>query len=121
MQGTVIKSTGSNYLVRVNGKIYNCKLKGKLRLDGRKTTNPTAVGDIVDIELENETDGNIVNIHLRKNYIIRKSLNLSKQAHILASNMDQAVLIATLVAPRTSLGFIDRFLITAEAYRIPAK
>ncbi|MGZ4096346.1 MAG: ribosome small subunit-dependent GTPase A [Bacteroidia bacterium] len=121
MQGTVIKSTGSNYLVRVNGEIYNCKLKGKLRLDGRKTTNPTAVGDIVDIELENETEGNIINIHPRKNYIIRKSLNLSKQAHILASNMDQAVLIATLVAPRTSLGFIDRFLITAEAYRIPAK
>ncbi|MCW3075525.1 MAG: rsgA [Bacteroidetes bacterium] len=121
MQGTVIKSTGSNYLVRVDGKIYNCKLKGKLRLDGRKTTNPTAVGDLVDIELENETDANITKIHPRKNYIIRKSLNLSKQAHILASNMDQAVLIATLVSPRTSLGFIDRFLITAEAYRIPAK
>ncbi len=121
MQGTVIKSTGSNYLVRVDGKLYNCKLKGKIRLDGRKTTNPTAVGDIVDIELENETDGSIVKIHPRRNYIIRKSLNLSKQAHILASNMDQAVLIATLVSPRTSLGFIDRFLITAEAYRIPAK
>jgi ribosome biogenesis GTPase len=121
MQGTVIKSTGSNYLVRANGKIYNCKLKGKLRLDGRKTTNPTAVGDIVDIEINNDDEANIVNIHPRKNYIIRKSLNLSKQAHILASNMDQAVLIATLVAPRTSLGFIDRFLITAEAYRIPAK
>lgn len=121
MQGTVIKSTGSNYLVRVNGKIYNCKLKGKLRLDGRKTTNPTAVGDIVDIEPENETDAHIVKIHPRRNYIIRKSLNLSKQAHILASNLDQAVLIATLVSPRTSLGFIDRFLITAEAYSIPAK
>jgi ribosome biogenesis GTPase / thiamine phosphate phosphatase len=121
MQGTVIKSTGSNYLVRVNDKIYNCRLKGKLRLDGRKTTNPTAVGDIVDVEVENENEANIVRIHPRKNYIIRKSLNLSKQAHILASNMDQAVLIATLVAPRTSLGFIDRFLITAEAYRIPAK
>lgn len=121
MQGMVIKSTGSNYIVRVEGKLYNCKLKGKLRLDGRKTTNPTAVGDLVDIELENETDGNITKIHPRKNYIIRKSLNLSKQAHILASNIDQAVLIATIVAPRTSLGFIDRFLITAEAYSIPAK
>jgi len=121
MQGLLVKSTGSNYQVRVDGKIYNCKLKGKLRLDGRKTTNPTAVGDIVDIELENETDANIVNIHPRKNYIIRKSINLSKQAHIIASNLDQAVLIATIVAPRTSLGFIDRFLITAEAYRIPAK
>lgn len=121
MQGIVIKSTGSNYLVRSNGKIYSCKLKGKLRLDGRKTTNPTAVGDIVDIEVSSENEGNIIKIHPRKNYIIRKSLNLSKQAHILASNMDQAVLIATLVAPRTSLGFIDRFLITAEAYRVPAK
>jgi len=121
MQGLVIKSTGSNYLVRAEGKIYNCKLKGKLRLDGRKTTNPTAVGDVVDFIIENENEASITNIHPRKNYIIRKSINLSKQAHILASNLDQAVLIATLVAPRTSLGFIDRFLITAEAYRIPAK
>lgn len=121
MQGTIIKSTGSNYLVRAEGKIYNCKLQGKIRLDGRKTTNPTAVGDLVDIVIENENEGSIVKIHPRKNYIIRKSINLSKQAHILASNMDQAVLIATLVAPRTSLGFIDRFLITAEAYEIPAK
>lgn len=98
----------------------NCKLKGKLRLDGRKTTNPVAVGDQVDVEIENDEEGNITFIHPRKNYIIRKSINLSKQAHILASNMDQAFLIATLVAPRTSLGFIDRFLITAEAYGIPA-
>ncbi len=120
MQGTVIKSTGSNYSVRAEGKIYNCKLKGKIRLDDRKTTNPVSVGDTVDIVLEND-DAMIVNIHPRKNYIIRKSINLSKQAHIIASNLDQAVLIATLVSPRTSLGFIDRFLITAEAYGIPAK
>jgi len=123
MEGIVIKSTGSWYIVRrkEDRKIFNCRLKGKLRLDGRKTTNPVAVGDIVDIEPENETEASILNIHPRKNYIIRKSINLSKQAHILASNLDQAVLIATIVAPRTSLGFIDRFLITAEAYGIPAK
>jgi ribosome biogenesis GTPase len=123
MQGVVIKSTGSWYLVRseADGVIYNCRLKGKLRLDGRKTTNPVAVGDIVDFEPEENQEASISNIHPRKNYIIRKSINLSKQAQILASNLDQAVLIATIVAPRTSLGFIDRFLITAEAYRIPAK
>lgn len=121
MIGTVTKSTGSNYLVRLeNGNIINCKLKGKIRLDDRKTTNPVTVGDKVDVELENDIEGVIANIHPRKNYIIRKSINLSKQAHILASNLDQAVLIATLVEPRTSLGFIDRFLITAEAYSIPA-
>jgi ribosome biogenesis GTPase len=121
MTGTVTKSTGSNYLVRMDSdKIISCKLKGKIRLDDRKTTNPVTVGDKVDIELENENEGLITNIHQRKNYIIRKSINLSKQAHIIASNMDQAILIATLVEPRTSLGFIDRFLITAEAYSIPA-
>lgn len=121
MQGTVIKSTGSNYLVKVNDIVHLCRLKGKIRMEGRKTTNPIAVGDVVDIELEDNEEANIIKIHPRKNYIIRKSINLSKQAQILASNLDQAVLIATLVSPRTSLGFIDRFLITAEAYRIPAK
>lgn len=121
MQGTVIKSTGSNYLVKVNGTVHLCRLKGKIRMEGRKTTNPIAVGDIVDIELEDNDEANIIKIHPRKNYIIRKSINLSKQSQILASNLDQAVLIATLVSPRTSLGFMDRFLITAEAYRIPAK
>jgi len=121
MTGTVTKSTGSNYLVRLEGgKIISCKLKGKIRLDDRKTTNPVTVGDKVDVELENTDEAMITNIHQRKNYIIRKSINLSKQAHIIASNLDQAVLICTLVEPRTSLGFIDRFLITAEAYSIPA-
>jgi ribosome biogenesis GTPase / thiamine phosphate phosphatase len=121
MRGTVIKSTGSNYLVRSGGKLYACKLQGKIRLEGRKTTNPVTVGDQVEVKLETETEGSIIKIYTRRNYIIRKSINLSKQAHIIASNLDQAVLIATIVAPRTSLGFIDRFLITAEAYRIPAK
>jgi len=122
MEGTIIKSTGSWYLARTaNGTIYNCRLKGKIRLDDRKTTNPVAVGDIIDIEIDENNEPLILNIHPRKNYIIRKSINLSKQAHIIASNLDQAILIATLVSPRTSLGFIDRFLVTAEAYRIPAK
>jgi ribosome biogenesis GTPase / thiamine phosphate phosphatase len=120
MTGTVIKSTGSRYLVKAADGIHECVLKGKLRLDGRKTTNPVAVGDIVDLETGGGTEPAIVKIHPRKNYIIRKSINLSRQAQIIASNLDQAVLIATLVAPRTSLGFIDRFLVTAEAYRIPS-
>lgn len=117
-----MKSTGSWYLVRAeNGAVLECRLKGKIRLDDRKTTNPVAVGDIVDLEIDNDGSNQITKIHPRKNYIIRKSINLSKQAHILASNLDQAILVATLVAPRTSLGFIDRFLVTAEAYDIPAK
>lgn len=121
MTGIVTKSTGSNYLVRLQeNRIVSCKLKGKIRLDDRKTTNPVTVGDKVEVELMNSEEGVISSILPRKNYIIRKSINLSKQAHIIASNLDQAILIATLVEPRTSLGFIDRFLITAEAYDIPA-
>lgn len=121
MEGIVIKSTGSNYFVRTNdGERIVCKLKGKIRLDLRKTTNPIAVGDKVEIESNNNNEGVITQIYPRKNYIIRKALNLSKQTHILASNIDQAILVATLVEPRTSLGFIDRFLITAEAYSIKA-
>jgi ribosome biogenesis GTPase len=120
MTGIVAKSTGSWYLVRLeDGRFVECRLKGIIRMDDRKTTNPVAVGDKVDVETEGE-DTVIANIYPRKNYIIRKSINLSKQAHILASNLDQAFVIATLVEPRTSLGFIDRFLITAEAYSIPA-
>ncbi len=122
MQALVIKSTGSWYLVRTDsGELLECRLKGKIRLDDRKTTNPIAVGDIVDIQRDLDGSNQITHIHPRKNYIIRKSINLSKQAHIIASNLDQAMLVATLVAPRTSLGFIDRFLLTAEAYDIPAK
>lgn len=120
MEGVVIKSTGSRYLVKSGEEIFDCVLKGKIRLEERKTTNPIAVGDRVDFELENG-EASIKKIHPRKNYIIRKSINLSKQAQILASNLDQTILIVTLVSPRTSLGFIDRFLVTAEAYRIPAK
>lgn len=122
MQGLVMKSTGSWYLVKTDdSSIIECRLKGKIRLEDRKTTNPVAVGDIVELQRDEDGSNQIVTILPRKNYIIRKSINLSKQAHIIASNLDQAILVATLVAPRTSLGFIDRFLVTAEAYGINAK
>ncbi len=123
MQGLVIKSTGSWYeVVTDSGETINCRIKGKFRTLDIKTTNPIAVGDQVEIEPEPEQDtGLITALHPRKNYIIRKSVNLSKQAQIIAANLDQAFLIVTLASPRTSLGFIDRFLVTAEAYAIPAK
>ncbi|GGC68065.1 putative ribosome biogenesis GTPase RsgA [Pedobacter quisquiliarum] len=122
MQGLVIKSTGSWYQVHAeDGEIYDCRIKGKFRIKGIQTTNPLAVGDQVDFELEpNSGNGVIDKLHERKNYIIRKSINLSKQAQIIAANMDQAFLVVTLASPRTSMGFIDRFLATAEAYGIPA-
>lgn len=117
--GKVIKSTGSWYWVINNedGKLFECRLRGKFRSKGIKTTNPVAVGDIVDFEPDT---GAITNIHRRTNYIIRKATNLSKQTHIIAANIDQAIIIVSLAKPRTSTGFIDRFLITAEAYHIPA-
>ncbi|MFN5325365.1 MAG: ribosome small subunit-dependent GTPase A [Bacteroidota bacterium] len=118
--GLVIKSTGSFYLVADDaGEVHRCSAKGKLRLKGVDTTNPIAVGDLVTFERDGET-GVISDIAERKNYIIRKSVNLSKQAHILAANLDLALVVATPVFPRTSTGFIDRFLATAEAYNIPA-
>jgi ribosome biogenesis GTPase len=122
MQGLVIKSTGSWYNVHgVDGNNYDCRIKGKFRIQGIQTTNPIAVGDIVEFEMEPNSDkGVIFKLQERKNYIIRKSINLSKQAQIIAANMDQAFLVVTLASPRTSLGFIDRFLATAEAYSIPA-
>jgi ribosome biogenesis GTPase len=122
MQGIVIKSTGSWYMVRKDdGDIVSCRIKGKFRLQGIKHTNPVTVGDVVDFEMEpNNDNGVIYKIHDRKNYIIRKANNLSKQTHIIAANIDQALLMVTLAFPKTSLGFIDRFLMTAEAYHIPA-
>ncbi|MCE3280484.1 MAG: rsgA [Bacteroidetes bacterium] len=121
MNGVVIKSTGSWYTVLAdNGSIIECRIKGLFRIKGIKTTNPIAVGDRVEFEVNSEGNGMIHKIEDRKNYIIRKSINLSKQSHILAANLDQAILVATLAFPRTSAGFIDRFLLTAEAYRIPA-
>jgi len=123
MQGLVIKSTGSWYQVATqDGNIIDCRIKGKFRTKEIKTTNPVAVGDHVEIELETDQETGVINKLLdRKNYIIRKSVNLSKQAQIIAANLDQAFLVVTLASPRTSLGFIDRFLVTAEAYDIPAR
>ncbi|MVN90453.1 ribosome small subunit-dependent GTPase A [Mucilaginibacter aquatilis] len=122
MHGIVTKSTGSWYQVQTaDGKRYDCRIKGKFRIKGLTTTNPVAVGDKVDFDLEPDQDqGVITKLYDRSNYIIRKSINLSKQAQIIAANLDQAFLVVTLASPRTSLGFIDRFLVTAEAYDIPA-
>lgn len=118
-KGLVIKSTGSWYLVKAEHGIVECRIRGKLRTKGLRTTNPIAVGDHVLFELEDNGNGLINSIEERKNYIIRKSTNLSKQAHILAANLDLAVIVVTLTSPRTYQQFIDRFLVTAEAYRIP--
>ena len=120
--GRVLRSTGSWYTVMSgDGETIECRLKGKFRTKGIRATNPIAVGDIVDFEVENNHDtGIIVNIHTRTNHIIRKATKLSHETHIIAANIDQVVIIVSLVQPRTSLGFIDRLLATAEAYHIPA-
>ena len=116
MKGLVVKNTGSWYTVRTDdGQLLDCKVKGNFRLKGIRTTNPVAVGDRVEVNEE----GWIVNIEDRRNYIIRKSINLSKQSHIIAANVDQAFLIVTVANPQTSTTFIDRFLASAEAYRVP--
>lgn len=122
IKGRVIKSTGSWYRVKLNNSsILECRIKGNLRLKGVRSTNPVAVGDIVHIEYENNTDnGIIVDIEDRKNFIVRKSINLSKKLHILAANIDCVFIIITIKNPRTPYGFIDRMLVTAEAYGIPA-
>lgn len=124
MTGIVYKSTGSWYMVKtMSGKFYECRIKGKFRLEGIKSTNPIAVGDKVEFELEtknNKETGVIKRIEERKNYIIRKSVNLSKQTHIIAANIDQVFLLVTLNNPPTFTSFIDRFLVTAEAYSIEA-
>ena len=116
MKGLVIKNTGSWYGVLTDdGQLLECKVKGNFRIKGIRSTNPVAVGDRVTVG-----EGNwIVAIEDRRNYIIRKSINLSKQSHILAANVDQALLVVTVVNPQTSTTFIDRFLASAEAYRVP--
>lgn len=124
MKGLVIKSTGSWYtVIAANGERVDCRIKGSFRIKGIKSTNPIAVGDEVEFELENakdeESNGVIFSIAPRRNYIIRKSINLSRQTHIIAANIDRAYLVVTIASPRTSLGFMDRFLVTAEAYHIP--
>ena len=120
MTGLVIKNTGSWYLVRTDdGRDVECKVKGTFRLKGIRSTNPVAVGDRVRITGNPGGTAFITDIEERKNYIIRRSSNLSKQSHILAANLDQCMLVATVNYPETSTTFIDRFLATAEAYRIP--
>lgn len=120
--GLVIKNTGSWYQVKTDdGALVECKIKGNFRLKGIRSTNPVAVGDRVSIEENREGTAFIVSIDERENYIIRKASNLSKESHILAANIDQALLVVTVNHPQTSLVFIDRFLATAEAYRIPVK
>ena len=122
-KGIVYRSTGSWYVVESEGVFYSCRIKGKLRLEGIQSTNPIAVGDRVFFEIDEKAakpQGSILKIEERQNYIVRKSVNLSKQTHIIASNIDQVFLMITLNNPPTFPAFVDRFLVTAEAYQIPA-
>ena len=128
MKGLVIRNTGYSYTVKTDeGDVYDCKVKGNFRIRGIRTTNPVAIGDRVeftpekpaDADIEQARQGLITALEDRKNYIIRKSTNLSKQSHIIAANVDLCFLIVTVTQPETSLTFIDRFLASAEAYRVP--
>lgn len=120
MQGVVIKSSGSVYAVRAaDGVVVDCRVKGNFRLKGIKSTNPVAVGDCVEFDVRADGTAYIVDIMERKNYIVRKASNLSKQSHILAANLDLCFLVVTVSHPVTSTTFIDRFLASAEAYRVP--
>ncbi len=122
MRGLVIKNTGSWYQVKTEeGRLVECKIKGNFRLKGIRSTNPIAVGDNVQIIMNQEGTAFICEIEDRKNYIVRRSSNLSKQSHILAANLDQCLLVVTVNYPETSTIFIDRFLASAEAYRVPVK
>jgi ribosome biogenesis GTPase len=123
MNALVYKSTGSWYVVKnEEGEFFNARIKGKFKIDNITSTNPVAVGDFVDVEHEDTEEGAVVinNIHLRKNYITRQSPHNKYQHHIIASNLDQSLLFATLKDPKTSQGFIDRFLVASEAYHVPA-
>ena len=120
MEAIITKSTGSWFSAVTDDKRkLECRLRGQMRLNGSKSTNPVAVGDRVRLDVSESGDAVIQEVLDRKNYIVRKSINLSKQTHVLAANMDLAIVIATIAEPRTSTGFIDRFLCTAEAYKIP--
>lgn len=121
MDGLVVKNTGSWYVVKTDsGKLLNCKIKGNFRLKGIRTTNPVSVGDRVSVAENPDGTAFITAIEPRRNYIIRRASNLSKESHIIASNLDQAFLVVSLAHPMTATMFIDRFLATAEAYRVPA-
>lgn len=120
MKGLVLRTTGSWYRVQADDATYDCRLRGNFRIKGSKQTNPIAVGDWVDFDLQDDGTGLVTFIHDRRNYIVRRSVNLSKQTHVIAANIDRLCIVATLGFPRTSTGFIDRLLATAEAYHIPA-
>ena len=121
MEGLVVKNTGSWYVVKyADGTMANCKIKGNFRLKGIRTTNPVSVGDRVEVSENADGTGFITAITPRRNYIIRRASNLSKESHIIASNLDQAFLVVSFAVPMTATVFIDRFLATAEAYRVPA-
>lgn len=119
--GTVLRSTGSHYNVRADdGRVLDCTARGQLRIQGFSSSNPIAVGDRVDFDPENNgAQGTITHVHDRRNYLVRRSVNLSHHKSVIAANLDQALLMVTLARPRTSCGFIDRFLVTAEAYEVP--
>ena len=119
-EGLVIRATGSWYQVLCGDKNYNCRIRGKLRLKGVRSTNPVVVGDIVRIESDATGEWVIYDIVPRRNYIIRRASNLSKESHIIAANIDRAMIVVTLIEPVTALEFVDRFLITCEAYKVPA-
>ena len=120
MKGIVIESTGSWYKVDIDGTIHDCRTRGRLRLKGFRSTSPVVVGDRVEVEFTEAGEGMIVAIEPRSNYIIRKASNLSKESHIIAANVDAAAIVVTLTAPVTAPEFIDRFLVTCEAYKVPA-
>ncbi|MFI3316419.1 MAG: ribosome small subunit-dependent GTPase A [Rikenellaceae bacterium] len=119
-KGVVIRATGSWYEVLSEGATYNCRIRGRLRLKGVRSTSPVVVGDVVHFEADDDENYVISLIEQRRNYIIRRASNLSKESHIIAANIDQAILVATLFSPTTATEFIDRFLVTCEAYKIPA-
>lgn len=117
--GIVVKSTGSHYVVRTDdGQLFDCRIKGKMRLDGSKSTNPVAVGDYVRFVIE-DGEGVIADLLPRRNYVVRRASNLSKQTHVIAANVDQALLVVTINYPVTTAVFIDRFLASAEAFDVP--
>ncbi|MEO6231824.1 MAG: ribosome small subunit-dependent GTPase A [Ferruginibacter sp.] len=123
MKAVVYKSTGSWYVVQAEtGEVYNARIKGKFKIDNITSTNPIAVGDVVTVEMENELEGSltITGIDQRRNYITRSSPHNRNQHHIIAANLDQSLLFATLKDPKTSVGFMDRFLVTGEAYHVPS-
>ncbi len=119
-KGVVTRATGSWYEVLAEGQTYKCRIRGKLRLKGVRSTSPVVVGDVVHFEADDDQNYVIDHIEVRQNYIIRRASNLSKESHIIASNIDQAIIVATLFSPSTPTEFIDRFLVTCEAYKIPA-